>query len=319
MRSSPPPCRIAGYRLGPAMKTTLHSFIYLGTRMKPPSSEKFILKCIPTDSPHIFMDNVERECEIQKRLSHPYIMPILDIADDKNFRIISMQWARNGSLNDLFIKNHRNRELDNLQCIAKIMFRLLMAIEYLHGNRILHGDIKPANIVLAVNNDIEAEWGQTDPIPYLIDFGFARFLCDNEMCTCTDLSPPYASPEQLLLRPHAFPSDIYSLGLTFRFLILGENPQETADFAIMAKRLHMLSLDNIQKDSLRELISAMLNTKPERRPTAAQCLQSPFFEEVLGHDWIQHELITATPAIPAIDSKFDEDLSLDLDQNFQGF
>ncbi|KAH0792014.1 Pkinase-domain-containing protein [Histomonas meleagridis] len=180
-------------------------------------------------------------------------------------------------------------KISNPLAIAKIMFRTLEGIEYLHSMSILHGDIKPGNIVLKIN-DFD------DPQPKIIDFGHANKLNSiDHLCRCHAMTYTYSSPELLSLQPHGLESDIWSLGATFFYLITKKELLVLKKIEEMRKDAANIRLSFQEKEwknypfSLRALISQMLNKDPNKRPRAEQCLTHQFFIEFLGKEWILRE------------------------------
>ncbi|KAK8883098.1 hypothetical protein M9Y10_045746 [Tritrichomonas musculus] len=362
------PTRIRRYRLLSLIGSTRNSDVYVV--LVPSTNQKMIMKIIPHEkkSGHDIsaengyninnnrfssqMENIERECMIHKRvMEHPYVMPIVDSFDFQNFRIILMPRAY-GTLCDfrkkiMSGKSIAGNELTNEEIsviFAKLMYRCLKVVQYLHDTcSILHGDIKPTNIVLDFtsstpdsnsptnsppnsphprltqtpffpNNDIETNnnnnnnsYLNLEPNPFFIDFGHARELKekDNYICHCHNMTCEFSAPEVLALEPHSFPSDMFSLGLTFYYLVTGKEllklKSPRVSISTMAEEMgnvcYTLKSTNAFREkewhcfpeSLPELIISMLSKSQERRPTALECLQHPFFEEFLGCSWIRYE------------------------------
>jgi serine/threonine protein kinase len=105
---------------------------------------------------------------------------------------------------------------------AWVALSLARALEYVHSEGILHGDIKPANVLLTLRHG-----------PQLLDFGFSRAPDSGEG---TDIgfcggTLPYMAPEQLeaFLAPDLWkdvgaPADLYGLGLLLAELLTGRSP-----------------------------------------------------------------------------------------------
>lgn len=281
MQCPPPPSRIKGYKLVSLLGSTRNSLVYVV--YVPKYRQKMALKIIHNSI--LTVDRFDRECNIQLKLEHRYIMPILDCFDYEDYRCILMPRAIGGNLSE-FVSQNRNI---NPVIISKIMFKVLEAVEFMHSNKILHGDIKPANIVLN-SADIN------DPCPQMIDFGHACCLGKHQQCTCHLMTCIFSSPEVLGGKPHGFPSDIWSLASTFIFLITGKEVMHFKHIEVMYNEALNLKLSFDSKewemypDSLKDLLSKMMNRDPSKRPTASQCLSHPFFVEILGKEWIRSEI-----------------------------
>lgn len=230
------------------------------------------------------MERIENECKIQKMLSHPYIMPVCELFDFQDFRALVMPRAYGGTISDVIYE----RKIRNARSIGIIMYRTLKGMYYLHQNRILHGDIKPANIIL---NSADFE----DPIPLIIDFGHACILAGKQQCNCRLMTCNYSSPEVLGLKPHSFPSDVWSLGATFYYMITGHDVLRTKQIEVMQKEAKYLKL-NFEGDKwrqypadMKDLLLGMMRTDEKQRLTIEQCLKHPFFSTLLSDEWIFKE------------------------------
>jgi hypothetical protein len=123
---------------------------------------------------------------------------------------------------------------------------IALALEILHQNTILHGDVKPENIFIAddgthVLGDLGAAWLRADGGP-------AR-----------SITPPYAAPEVWLGNAPSKQSDIYSLGLTLMFAATGRPPIA----GLPAPR------SEIEAAMGSDILMPLLEVDPRRRPKSA--------------------------------------------------
>ncbi|MDF5729851.1 MAG: YARHG domain-containing protein [Rhizonema sp. PD38] len=105
--------------------------------------------------------------------------------------------------------------------VQKILIDLLSVLEYIHGQGIVHRDIKPDNIIMRYK----------DGKPVLIDFGAVRETMGTEVnsqgnptSSIVIGTPGYMPSEQAMGKP-VYASDLYSLGLTAIYLLTGKSPQ----------------------------------------------------------------------------------------------
>jgi serine/threonine protein kinase len=94
------------------------------------------------------------------------------------------------------------------------------AAQYLHQNGVIHGDLKPPNILVGNDGTVK-----------LVDFGIASALSasESENKTLPLMTPGYASPEQIQGKPLTPTSDVYSLGVILYELLTGTQPFPAAN------------------------------------------------------------------------------------------
>src|SRR6266404_286871 len=181
-----------------------------------PSRRIVALKRVLTyhsDSQHT-LARFQREAEAAASLDHPNILPIYDVGiTDDGLPYFSMKFAAAGSLlnaRDLFRIDTRRS--------AELIVKVARAINYAHGEGLIHRDLKPGNILLDARGE-----------PMVADFGLAKWLDSGADLTCTLTvfgTPGYIAPEQaqgsqFTLTPAV---DVYSLGAIFFELLSGRPP-----------------------------------------------------------------------------------------------
>jgi serine/threonine protein kinase len=109
-----------------------------------------------------------------------------------------------------------------LQAALKVLLSIVQGIEYMHEKGILHGDLKPENVLLQGDFRQPESW-----VPKVTDFGTVALVANPVLIggrAAVVATPRYASPEHMLgvdkLEPR---SDIYCLGLILHFLLTGQH------------------------------------------------------------------------------------------------
>ena len=147
------------------------------------------------------------------RLQHPNVVRVLSFFRANDTVYLVMRYERGRSLQEHI--RSRSEPLDEVWVRATFA-QLLNGLREVHTNKLLHLDIKPANVYL-----------REDDSPILIDFGAARQTLSAEgMKLPPTYTPGYASPEHHAGRQHLGPwSDIYSVGATVYACFAAAAPQ----------------------------------------------------------------------------------------------
>lgn len=201
----------------------------------------------------------ERELAVLRDLRHPAIVPLLDVVDDGGDVVLVMPFLGGGNLAEL-VRAGGPLRAEDVQAIAD---RLLPALATAHRAGIVHRDIKPANVLF-----------DDDGAAHLADFGVASTRDDTDGLTRTGTvlgTPGFLAPEQARGEPLTAAADIAALGATLHFAATGRSPYEGGDTPAVLLRTARAraSVDRSIDSELRRTISAMLDGRPDRRPTAA--------------------------------------------------
>ena len=154
----------------------------------------------------------EEERSILAKVRHPYIAQLLDGGiDEEGLPFLVMELIDGAQRIDHFVAQ---QDLSIKQRL--ILFKKVCdAVSYLHQNLIIHGDIKPNNVLI-----------RKDGLPKLIDFGISQ-LASFPQTTATNrfvgASPRYASPEQLNGEYITTLADIFSLGASLEKILQAES------------------------------------------------------------------------------------------------
>jgi len=212
------------------------------------------------------LPGIKKEAEILKRLNHPNIVKIFAFVETPNTLYFVLEYVECGSLAGLLKKFGVFPE----QLIASYTAQILQGLKYLHGEGIIHRDIKGDNILITKDGMVK-----------LADFGTAK-LEDAEKKTQTVVGTPYwMAPEVIEMSACGPTSDIWSVGCTVIELLTGAPPYfelgpMSALFNIVEDR-HP-PLPEKMSDDLRSFLKVCFKKDPRQRPTAA---------ELLEHKWLK--------------------------------
>ncbi|NXQ48957.1 OBSCN protein, partial [Catharus fuscescens] len=171
--------------------------------------------------------------------------------------------------------------------VRDYLWQILSATEYLHAHNILHLDLRSENMIITEPNLLK-----------LLDFGNAQFYAPDKfisMDKCSDYVETMA-PE-LLTEQGALPqTDIWSIGIT-AFIMLSANYPVSSDAPcefLRTARKGRLKLTRCYAGLSGGAVSFLQSTlcaNPWGRPSASECLQSPWLQET-GLDNRQQALVT---------------------------
>jgi serine/threonine-protein kinase len=166
------------------------------------------------------------------RIEHPHVLAPLGWAADDDVALIAMELVLGGSVRDLLATGGPQPE----DVVARLLSQLLDALVAVHAHDVVHGDVKPSNLLLR---------GSVTPHLLLADFGVATRAGVLHGPAGT---PGFLPAERLAGAPPHPSQDVYAAGLVARRSLAGTSPLLT-------------------------LCDSMTRPEPDRRPTAAAALR----------------------------------------------
>ena len=171
-----------------------------------------------------------REARLASSLSHPNIASVMDFGEDAKLGLFMvMEYVEGEPLAKLL---HREGRLSVRQS-CEIILQVAEALHYIHGNDVVHCDIKTENILITEQQTTKRRQLQVK----LLDFGLARSLRTSRITSSLSGTPHYVAPERIRGEPPAPTSDIYGLGILFYELLTGKVPWDGHVAQILAGHL----------------------------------------------------------------------------------
>ncbi len=218
-----------------------------------------------SDAKQPFFDKLRRKFVDEARalasLHHPGIVRVTDIFEENGTSYYVMDYIDGYSLRDLVKNKGALHETEALQYIRQVADTLL----YVHNNKRLHLDIKPANIMVDDDNKV-----------ILIDFGVSKQYDEESgenTSTLMGYTRGYAPIEQIDGDVQAFApaTDIYAMGATLYNLLSGEVPP-VANKLIKGLPIETLQAHNISNTTIQAIRCCMQADKNDRPQTVAKFL-----------------------------------------------
>ena len=157
----------------------------------------------------------QREVRAVARLNHGNIVQVYDFGTEGDLAYIVMEFIEGKELKDYL----DGAERFDLKRIYGVMTQLLDALHFAHEAKIIHRDVKPANVMMTKSGQAK-----------LADFGVARFTePDGDQMEATRAgtivgTPSYMAPEQIQGQPLDGRCDIFSAGIIFYQLLTWQKP-----------------------------------------------------------------------------------------------
>ena len=224
--------------------------------------------------------NVKNQIEIQKKLSHPNIVKIYEVYDIREFYFIIDEYCKYGNLYDFFRFHFSEKQI----CI--LIYQILSGILYLHENEIIHRDISLENIMV---DHIEKDISTSEPYFFIkiINFSSAKAFNKDKKETQLIGSNYYIAPE-VIEENYNEKCDIWSAGVILYMLIAKKPPYDGKDKEVIYDKIldeeynkHSRKLLDFS-DEVRDLIDKLLEKDIDKRPSAKEALNHPWFKKYNG-------------------------------------
>lgn len=246
---------------------------------------------------HAF-EQLKLELRITRRLSHRNIVRTHDIGETAGVPFLTMEFVDGASLATII----HSRGALSRNAVLAMAKQLLGALSVAHDHGIVHGDLKPQNLLIDANGLLK-----------VTDFGVARLVRNAQQARArgdaveaAELpitvrlagavvgTPEYMAPEQLIGEPSSIQTDLYAAGIVLNECLTGSTPyQADTPLAFVARKLAPDSGDadvrNPDRDStatqtpsdvrhadIRSIVDSLMNPHPDLRPQSARAALARF-------------------------------------------
>jgi serine/threonine protein kinase len=246
-----------------------------------------------------------REARAAAQLRHPNVATVFHLGRSSGGFFYAMEYVEGETL------EHRVQQEGTLQSelalqITRQITRALMAAD---KQKLVHRDIKPSNVMLLPD-------GEDHLLVKVIDFGLAKRLTSGADQSATAPfggfvgTPHFASPEQLEERDVDIRSDIYSLGATLFFMLIGTPPYQGSLASVIHQHLGaelpdamLTNLDPSTVPILRKCLAKNPDDRFQAPADLKQALDKALFQLEAGHgslDSAVQQPKTVAPAVASI-------------------
>ncbi|OHT14852.1 Serine/threonine-protein kinase pakC [Tritrichomonas foetus] len=211
-------------------------------------------------------DIIQNEIAVQRQLNHKNIVQIIKVCENKGWLYIIMEYVNGGTLTDI-LTTCCMTELH----IAFFVKNILLALQQIHQNNLIHRDIKSDNILVSKNGEVK-----------IADFGYTARLTDASAKRTTICGTPYwMAPELIQGNAYGSEVDIWSLGILCIEMAEGAPPYldeqpMRALYLIVVNGVRGLTEKDKWSPEFNDFISKCLDKIPSKRPKADELLKHPF-------------------------------------------
>ncbi|MDD2918979.1 serine/threonine-protein kinase [Rhodoferax sp.] len=201
------------------------------------------------------------------QISHPSVVSVLNFFRENETVYMVTNFLEGASLQDFIVtaRNLRQAKVFRESTIRSLFDEVLRGLRIVHQHKMLHLDIKPANVFITDDNKA-----------VLIDFGAAREVLSKEGNFIRPMyTPGFAAPEMYRRDTTMGPwTDIYAIGACMFACMHGFPPSDAPQRAPEDKTLNTLKrLQGVYSDDLLEIVHWCMELDPQKRPQTVFALQ----------------------------------------------
>ena len=214
------------------------------------------------------------EIRILASLNHPNIIGYKEAFYDENSRTLNiiMEYADDGDINHKIQENLKRRLQFEESQVWEWIIQLLKGLKYLHDNKIMHRDLKCANIFLMKNGLVK-----------IGDLNVSKITKSNMARTQTG-TPYYIAPEIWKDKPYDYKCDIWSLGCIIYEICTSRPPFRGTSLAELGNNIlrgYYLPFSGFSND-IKNLIAKMLIVDPNKRASINELLNSEIIKRKIN-------------------------------------
>jgi formylglycine-generating enzyme required for sulfatase activity len=213
------------------------------------------------------MQILAREAHSLRSATHPNIVRVIDCDRDGDIVFMTLELLSGQSLFDK-LRRVQPRGLSRAHALG-IIKGIADALEFAHGKNIVHGDLKPGNVIITDRNEVK-----------VIDFGLARLTTLPETVRTRRasksgndlraLTPAYASPQRLEKGPPDPRDDVFALGCIAWMLLTGEHPFKGKSLTAHDEATELRHPSELTRKQFHALRHALAFERDKRTPSAQQ-------------------------------------------------
>ena len=241
-----------------------------------------------------------REVSVLKSLRHSGIVRYHDHFVDDSYLCIVQDYCNGGDLGIEIKRRAKSADHFGESEVLDLFVQVAEALDYVHGHRVLHRDLKTHNLFLDGAGNV-----------LLGDFGIAKQLDGSAAATCVG-TPYYLAPEMCRGERYAYKSDVWALGCILHELCCLRptwKGQNILDVVYQIVEQHAPPLPPQYSGELTALVNALLTKSTAQRPSLHQVFNMSIVRRALERRRRKERgsRETAVAAVPAVDTPLTKD------------
>eukprot|EP00340_Litonotus_pictus_P011035 CAMPEP_0170537268 /NCGR_PEP_ID=MMETSP0209-20121228/102615_1 /TAXON_ID=665100 ORGANISM="Litonotus pictus, Strain P1" /NCGR_SAMPLE_ID=MMETSP0209 /ASSEMBLY_ACC=CAM_ASM_000301 /LENGTH=330 /DNA_ID=CAMNT_0010838737 /DNA_START=12 /DNA_END=1005 /DNA_ORIENTATION=+ len=222
-------------------------------------------------------ENALNEVRILSSIQHNNLIAFKESFFEEETKTLNlvMEYADDGDIETKIKKVAHERKLFTEEDVWSFLIQTISGLKSLHDNKIMHRDLKSANLFLTKDKHIK-----------LGDLNVSKFIKKGMAYTQTG-TPYYASPEVWADKPYDYKSDIWSVGCIIYEICCLKPPFRAKSLESLYKCVSKGYYDpipNVFSAELSRVISLMLQTNPTKRPTCSEILNLEEVKKRMSYD-----------------------------------
>src|SRR5437667_9503976 len=203
--------RLGNYRLLHLIGRGNFADVYMGEHLH--LNTQAAIKVLHTRLTSEESEKLRTEARTMARLSHPYIIRVLEFGVEDSIPFLVMEYAPNGTLR----QSHPKGTKVTLDIVVSYIKQVADTLQYIHTQKLIHRDVKPESMLLGHSNEV-----------LLAEFGTAIIAQSTRSAQARQPqevveSVIYMAPEQLMGKPRPA-SDQYALAVVVYEWLSGDPP-----------------------------------------------------------------------------------------------
>lgn len=214
---------------------------------------------------------VTNEVKCLSRCNNPHIIRCESAVERDGILLIVMEYADGGDLYRQIRARQQSLRYFREHEVIFIFLQLCIALDHIHMNKMMHRDLKTANILLSTTGLVK-----------LGDFGFSRQYEDslsNPVGSTFCGTPYYLSPELWHRQPYSKKSEMWALGVVLYEVMALKRPfggRNMDDLVSNICRARRQPIPTSFSEELRSVCDKLLSVDPAQRPSLRELFEEPF-------------------------------------------